>query len=97
MAILSRKDVEHIAFLARLQFTEEEMEVFRTQLDSILNHFRHLQELDTSDVPPTAHTLPLTNVFREDEVRPSLPVEEVLANAPERREAFFLVPRVVED
>jgi len=90
------KEVEHVARLARLELTEEEKERMRAQLDSILSYIDKLNELDTSVVEPTSHVLPMTNVFREDEVRPSLSQEEALANAPDRQDLFFRVPRILE-
>ncbi len=90
------KEVEHVARLARLELTEDEKEQMRAQLDSILSYIDKLNELDTSAIEPTSHVLPLTNVFREDEVRPSLLQEEALANAPDRHELFFRVPRILE-
>ncbi len=79
---LSREEVMHIAELAKLGLTEEEMERFRLQLSAILDYAARLQELDTSAIPPTASVLELQNVMRPDEVRPSMPREDVLANAP---------------
>ena len=93
---LSREEVEHVALLARLDLTEEEKTRYTEELNQILAHFEKLNELDTAETPPTSHVMPMTNVFRADEVRPSLPVEEVLANAPDAAEDSFRVPRVVE-
>jgi len=94
---LSREEVQHLALLVRLGLSEEEMETFRHQLSQVLDHFRVLQELDTEDVPPTSHVLPLTNVMRDDVPAPSLPVEEVLANAPQREGDYFRVRAVLEE
>jgi len=93
---LSLDQVEHVAQLARLALTDREKELFRGQLSSILDHAERLQELDTEDIPPTASVLPLSNVMREDEIGASLPLEDVLANAPEAEEGFFRVPVVLE-
>jgi aspartyl-tRNA(Asn)/glutamyl-tRNA(Gln) amidotransferase subunit C len=93
---LSLTQVQHVADLARLALTEEEKELFREQLSSILAYAERLQQLDTRDIPPTATVLPLVNVLREDEVRPSLPREDVLANAPQVEEGQFRVPVVLE-
>lgn len=94
---LSPAQVEHVADLARLALTEEEKELFREQLSSILGYAQRLQQLDTQAIPPTATVLPLQNVLRDDEVRPSLSREDVLANAPETAEgAYFRVPVVLE-
>ena len=94
---ITLKEVEHVARLARLELTAEEKERMRVQLDSILSYIDKLNELDTSAVEPTSHVLPMTNVFREDEVMPSLSQEEVLTNAPDRHEFFFRVPRILEE
>jgi len=90
------KDVEHVARLARLEFSDEEKKTLMNQLNKILEYMEKLNELDTSNVEPLAHVIPLTNVFREDEVKPSLPVSEVLKNAPSKTEKFFKVPKVIE-
>ncbi|MGB9772967.1 MAG: Asp-tRNA(Asn)/Glu-tRNA(Gln) amidotransferase subunit GatC [Bacteroidota bacterium] len=88
-------DVEHVAALARLEFTEQEKEKLVHQLNRILEYIDKLNELDTSDVEPLSHVIELSNVFREDVVEPSYPVEEILKNAPERTEKFFKVPKVI--
>ncbi len=89
------KDVEHVAKLARLEFTEEEKKMFTRQLNQILEYMEKLNELDTTNVEPLSHVIDLSNVFREDRVRPSYPVEEVLKNAPAKTEKFFKVPKVI--
>ena len=94
---LSLSEVEHVADLARLALTAEEKELFRDQLSSILEYAERLQELDTAAIPPTATVLPLANVLRPDLDRPSLPVADVLANAPAVEQGFFRVPVVLED
>jgi len=93
---LSRDEVLHIARLARLGLTEGELDKFREQLSNILDNFEILEQVDTSNVPPTAQVIPLQNVFREDEVAASLPQSEVLANAPRREGDFFRVLTVLE-
>jgi aspartyl-tRNA(Asn)/glutamyl-tRNA(Gln) amidotransferase subunit C len=93
--MLSPKEVEHVALLARLKLTGEEKETYRKQLSDILDNFRKLQDLDTESIPPTAHVLPLQNVFREDRVGEHMAVEKVLANAPQRQDDFFKVPKIV--
>ena len=93
---LSRKEVEHLALLARLGLSEEEKERFREQLSTILENFEILQQVDTTDVSPTAHSVALQNVMREDEITPSLPVDEVLSNAPNQEEGCFKVRAVLE-
>ncbi|MCF6097119.1 Asp-tRNA(Asn)/Glu-tRNA(Gln) amidotransferase subunit GatC [Thermovorax subterraneus] len=89
--------VEHVANLARLYLSEEEKAEMANTLSSILDYMDKLNELDTTDVPPTAHIIPLKNVFREDVVKESLPREEALKNAPEKERGFFKVPRIIED
>lgn len=93
---LSREDVLHVARLARIALSDDEVERFRTQLSDILDHFDVLRQIDTEGVPPTAHTLDLVNVERDDEVRPSMPVEDVLRNAPAREGDLFRVRAVLE-
>ena len=92
LVAISREEVLHVAGLARLDLTEEEIERFREQLNAILEAVGKVAELDLSDVAPTAHPLDLVNVWAEDEPRPSLSVEEALANAPDREAGFFRVP-----
>jgi aspartyl-tRNA(Asn)/glutamyl-tRNA(Gln) amidotransferase subunit C len=88
---LTIADVEHVAALARLGLTGPEKERLRDQLSSILEHIEALSEIDTAAIPPTAQVLPLTNVMRDDVVRPSLPREALLANAPRQTDGFFEV------
>jgi len=90
------QDVEHIAKLARLKLTVEEKQRFQKELEKIIEYFDQLKKLNTEGVPPTTHVVPLENVLREDKVTPSLPVEEALANAPDRKGNYFRVPKVVE-
>jgi aspartyl-tRNA(Asn)/glutamyl-tRNA(Gln) amidotransferase subunit C len=89
---ISRDEVLHVAGLARLDLTEDEIERFREQLNAILEAVGKVAELDLSDAEPTAHPLDLVNVWSDDEPRPSLTVEEALANAPDRDGALFRVP-----
>jgi aspartyl-tRNA(Asn)/glutamyl-tRNA(Gln) amidotransferase subunit C len=93
---LTAEDIESVARLSRLELTEEEKQTLTGHINRLLEHFERLQELDTENVEPTSHVIPVYNVFRKDEPRPSLPVEEVLANGPEVAENCFVVPRVVE-
>lgn len=90
------KDVEHVAKLARLEFSEQEKEKLVKQMNRILEYMEKLNELDTSKVEPLLHVIPLTNVFREDKAKPSLPVSEILKNAPAKTDKFFKVPKVIE-
>jgi aspartyl-tRNA(Asn)/glutamyl-tRNA(Gln) amidotransferase subunit C len=89
---ISRDEVLHVARLARLELTDDEVERFRGQLDAILEAVGKVAELDLSEVEPTAHPLELVNVWAEDKSRPSLSVDDALANAPDREGAFFHVP-----
>ncbi len=93
---LSREDVLHIALLARLGLTEAEVDRALEQLSNILENFEVLQQVDTTDVPPTAQSIPLQNVVKADEVAPSLPQSQVLANAPRKEGEFFRVRAVLE-
>ena len=97
MAKITRKEVEHVARLARLELTEEEKERMTAQLDSILGYIDTLSELDTSQVEPTTTVIPMVSVMREDVVRQSLSQDEALANAPDREDVYFRVPRIIED
>jgi aspartyl-tRNA(Asn)/glutamyl-tRNA(Gln) amidotransferase subunit C len=92
---ISTADVAHVARLARLALTDEELERFTEQLGAVLDHARDVEALDTADVPPTAHPLPLANVLRDDVVRPCLDRAEVLAQAPSVEEDRFRVPRIL--
>ena len=96
MSRLTRADVEHVATLARLALTDDEIEHFTAQLEVILEHAAQIASLDTNDVPPTAHPLPVVNVLRADEVRASLPRDEVLAMAPSSEDGRFRVPRILD-
>jgi len=89
------KDVEHVALLARLELTQEEKEEQLRELNKILDSMEVLNTVDTDNVEPLAHVLPIKNVLREDELRATLPKEKVLQNAPEEDEGMFKVPRIV--
>jgi aspartyl-tRNA(Asn)/glutamyl-tRNA(Gln) amidotransferase subunit C len=93
---LTREEVQHIAQLARVGVSEEDVARFQQQLSVILDHFEALRALDTEGVPPTAHTLPLSNIEREDTSRPSYPTGEMLANAPQLHDNYLRVRRVLE-
>jgi aspartyl-tRNA(Asn)/glutamyl-tRNA(Gln) amidotransferase subunit C len=93
---ITRKEVEHVALLARLNLAEEELETFTGQMDAILAYVDKLNELDTDGIVPTSHAVPMENAFRADEVRPSIGTDNALANAPDRIEGFFRVPKVIE-
>ena len=92
---ITKQDVEHVAKLARLEITETEKETFAQQLSGILTYVEKLNALKMEGVEPTATVLGQTNVFREDKARPSLSVEKALANAPERTDGFFVVPKII--
>ena len=94
---LTEEQVRHIAKLARLKCSDDEIKEFTGQLGAILEYIAQLEEVDTENVEPLAHCLPIHNVFRKDEVRPSLSNEEALANAPQRDGEFFVVPKVLDD
>jgi aspartyl-tRNA(Asn)/glutamyl-tRNA(Gln) amidotransferase subunit C len=89
-------NIDDVALLARLKLTDEEKALFSDQLGKVIGYIDKLNELDTSDVEPTSHVLPLKNVFRDDNVAPSLPRENILKNAPESEDGFFRVPKIIE-
>jgi aspartyl-tRNA(Asn)/glutamyl-tRNA(Gln) amidotransferase subunit C len=93
---LSREEVEHIAELAKVGLTEEEKALFQEQLSAILEYAEMLQQVDTAAIPPTATVLPLRDVMRPDEVRPSLTREDALANAPQSEDGCFRVKAILE-
>ena len=95
--MISREDVEHVARLARLALTPEELERMRTQLNAILVHIDALKAVDTDGIEPTSYAVPLVNVMRDDEPQPPFPAEAMLGNAPDRDGDFFRVPRIIED
>jgi aspartyl-tRNA(Asn)/glutamyl-tRNA(Gln) amidotransferase subunit C len=95
MAGLSRSDVEHVAFLARLGLSDGELDRFQGQLNHILEQYAKLAELDTEAIPPTAQTIELENILRDDVVTPSLPAEAVLGNAPARADDYVVVPPIL--
>jgi aspartyl-tRNA(Asn)/glutamyl-tRNA(Gln) amidotransferase subunit C len=94
---ITRDEVEHVARLARLALSDAEIDALTSDLGAILDHAAQVSALDTSDVPPTAHPLPLVNVLRADEVRPGVDRDEVLAQAPEAEDGRFRVPRILGD
>jgi aspartyl-tRNA(Asn)/glutamyl-tRNA(Gln) amidotransferase subunit C len=95
MPALTRADVEHVAYLARLGLADEELTRLEGQLNHILDQYAKLAELDTDAIPPTAQTIELENILREDVEQASLDKEAVLANAPEREGDFFVVPAIL--
>jgi aspartyl-tRNA(Asn)/glutamyl-tRNA(Gln) amidotransferase subunit C len=93
---ITREQVQQVATLARLELNEEELGLFTGQMDAILAYVEKLNELDTAGIVPTSHAVPMENAFRDDTVRPSIGVDKALANAPDRVESFFRVPKVIE-
>ena len=94
---IDRAAVDHIARLARLDLSEAERQRMQTELAQILGHAERIQALDLDDVEPTSHSIPLSNVMRPDEVRPSLSQADALQNAPETEDGRIKVPRIIED
>lgn len=94
---ITRDEVAHLARLARIAVTDDELDVFAGQLDVILTAVARVAEVAADEIPPTTHAVPLTNVLRPDEVRPSLPQDRVLAAAPAAEDGRFRVPRILED
>jgi aspartyl-tRNA(Asn)/glutamyl-tRNA(Gln) amidotransferase subunit C len=92
---ISRDEVAHLAKLARLAVTEEELDVFAGQLDQILDSVAKVSEVAGENIPPTSHAVPLTNVFRDDVVRPGLTQQQALSGAPAAEEGRFRVPRIL--
>ncbi|MHC1592877.1 MAG: Asp-tRNA(Asn)/Glu-tRNA(Gln) amidotransferase subunit GatC [Methermicoccaceae archaeon] len=95
MALISREDLEHMGWLSRLALTDEEKDVFAHQLNTVLQYFNQLDEVDTEGVEPTYHVLRMDNVFRKDAVEPSLTQEEVLSNAPRVEKDHIRAPRIL--
>jgi aspartyl-tRNA(Asn)/glutamyl-tRNA(Gln) amidotransferase subunit C len=95
MSGLSRSDVEHVAHLARLGLTADELSLLEGQLNHILDQYAKLAEIDTDAIPPTAQTIELENILRDDVVTPSLSVDEVLGNAPEASGGYIVVPAIL--
>jgi aspartyl-tRNA(Asn)/glutamyl-tRNA(Gln) amidotransferase subunit C len=97
MSKIGRGDIEKVALLSRLAFTPEEAERFAGQLSRILEYADKINALDTKDVEPTSHSIPMTNVFRDDSPRPGLTRDEALANAPEAEDGCFRVPQIIQE
>ncbi len=96
--MITKKDLEHIAWLSRLELSEEDRERYAPKLNSVLDYFGELDKVDTEGVEPTYHVLALSNVFRDDEPNSpakSLPQEEALSNAPKKQDGFFKAPRMM--
>ena len=97
MAAISREEVAHLARLSRLAVSEQELDMFAGQLDVILQAVARVGEVTAADIPPTSHSVPLTNVFRDDVVRPGLRQTDALAGAPDGAEGRFRVPRILDE
>lgn len=97
MVVIDQALIERIALLSRLELQPDEVDKYTRQLRGILDYVEKLNALDVKDVPPLVHALENANVFREDVVRPSTPLEQIMANAPDRIEMFFKVPKVIEE
>jgi len=95
MATLSRSDVAHVAYLARLGLAEAELERLEGQLNHIVDQYAKLAELDTEAIPPTAQTIELENILRDDVARESFTADEALRNAPDRQDDFIVVPAIL--
>jgi aspartyl-tRNA(Asn)/glutamyl-tRNA(Gln) amidotransferase subunit C len=97
MERISREEVEHVALLSRLALDDDELQRLGRELNRILEAFGELEQLDTENVEPTSHAIPMSNVFREDKAGESLPREDVLANAPDRTDTCFRVPLIIDE
>lgn len=93
---ITKEQVQHVANLARLNLTEEEQQEMQKDLESIISFADKLNELNIEEIKPTAHVIPIQNVFRKDEVRPSLERDQLLANAPSKQDGCFYVPKIME-
>jgi len=92
---ITNEEVEHVAWLAHVELSEEEKKLFTAQFNEILDYFEKIDEVDTEDVPPTYHVLGLVNVYREDEAKESMKGKDALRNAPKKERGFFKAPRIV--
>ena len=97
MAAISREEVAHLARLSRLAVTEQELDQFAGQLDVILQSVARIGDVAADDIPPTSHSVPLTNIYRDDVVTPSLTQEEALSGAPDSADGRFRVPRILDE
>jgi len=93
--VITIKDVEYVAKLAKLKLSQEEKRRFQKELDKVIRYIDQLNQVDTENVPPTSHVVPMQNVLREDKVKPSLTQKEALANAPDKKDGHFRVPKVI--
>jgi aspartyl-tRNA(Asn)/glutamyl-tRNA(Gln) amidotransferase subunit C len=97
MSAITRDEVAHLAKLSRLALREDELDHLATQLDDIISAVARVQEVAAEDIPPTSHALPLTNIFRADDVRPCLPPDQALSGAPAADDERFKVPRILDE
>jgi aspartyl-tRNA(Asn)/glutamyl-tRNA(Gln) amidotransferase subunit C len=93
---ITSADVRHVAQLARISLNDEQIAVLGRQLNDIVGYVELLREIDTVNIEPTSHIMPLNNVFREDSIKSSLPRHEMLSNAPDSNERFYIVPKIIE-
>ncbi len=93
---ITPEDVRHVAQLARIALTDEQIGVIGRQLNDIVEYVTQLKEINTNNIEPTSHVIPLKNIFREDVKSPSLPRQEMLKNAPDCNERFYIVPKIIE-
>lgn len=94
--MISKDDLKYVAHLARLHLSDKEIEHFTVQLEGILKYINKLKQVDVANIEPTSHVFPQKNVYRQDELKPSLPIKEALKNAPSKEGDFFKVPKVIE-
>ncbi len=94
--MLRLEEVKHIAMLARISLTDQEIQKLSSQLSAVVEYIGKLKEIDTKDVEPTSHVIPINNVFRDDNIRQSLSPQEMLKNAPDSNEGFFIVPKIID-
>lgn len=94
--MIAKNDLKYVAHLARLHLSEKEIVHFTAQLEGILKYINKLKQVDITNIEPTSHVFPQKNIYRQDELKPSLPTKEVLKNAPSKERDFFKVPKVIE-
>jgi len=93
---ITLEEVKYVAQLARINFTDEQIVMLGKQLSNIVGYIEQLKEIETANIEPTSHIMPLNNVFREDSISSSLPRHEMLSNAPDCNERFYIVPKIIE-
>ncbi|MBU2541369.1 MAG: Asp-tRNA(Asn)/Glu-tRNA(Gln) amidotransferase subunit GatC [Candidatus Omnitrophica bacterium] len=92
-----KKELRHLGDLARIEFSDSDLEKYGRELDSILDYIQQLKEVDVERIKPTSHVMCLSNVFRQDVVKPSIEIDEVLKHCPDRKDKFFRVPKIIEE